>query len=128
MSAVFEANSKALFGEDEVRQVSHRTGSTDMGDLSHIMPAIHPYMSGADGVGHSADWHISDKEMGYLAPAKSLALLAVDLLHGDGVAARGLLGDFKPAMTKNEYLSFQRALFKTETYDGSRGGESRNPE
>ena len=128
LSAVFEANSKALFGEDEVRQVSHRTGSTDMGDLSHIMPAIHPYMSGADGVGHSADWHISDKEMGYLAPAKSLALLAVDLLHGDGVAARGLLGDFKPAMTKNEYLSFQRALFKTETYDGSRGGESRNPE
>ena len=128
LSAIFEANSKALFGAEEVREVSHRTGSTDMGDLSHIMPAIHPYMSGADGVGHSADWHISDKEMGYIAPAKSLALLAVDLLHGDGEAATGLLRDFEPAMTKDEYLTFQRALFKTENFDGADGGkpESRN--
>ena len=128
LSAIFEANSKALFGAEEVREVSHRTGSTDMGDLSHIMPAIHPYMSGADGVGHSADWHISDKEMGYLAPAKSLALLAVDLLHGDGEEATGLLRDFEPAMTKDEYLTFQRALFKTEVFDGAGGGkpESQN--
>jgi len=123
MSAIFEANSKALFGDDEVCEVSHRTGSTDMGDLSHIMPAIHPYMAGADGVGHSADWHISDREMGYLAPAKSLALMAVDLLHGDGGAATDLLSDYKPAMTKDEYLAFQRALFKTEIYDGAHEGE-----
>ncbi len=128
LSAVFEANSKALFGEDEFCEVSHRTGSTDMGDLSHIMPAIHPYMSGADGMGHSADWHISDKEMGYLAPAKSLALLAVDLLHGDGETATGLLRVFKPAMTKDQYLAFQRALFKTEKYDGASGGDSGNLE
>ena len=127
LSEVFEANSKALFGDDEFCEVSHRTGSTDMGDLSHIMPAIHPYMSGAAGVGHSADWLISDKEMGYLAPAKSLALLAVDLLHADGEAATGLLRDFNPAMTKDEYLAFQGALFKTETYDGS-GGDVGNLE
>ena len=126
LSAAFEANSKALFGDDEVCEVPHRTGSTDMGDLSHVMPAIHPYMSGANGVGHSADWHISDREMGYLAPAKSLALLAVDMLHGDGGAAAGLLRDYKPAMTKDEYLAFQRALFKTETYDGSHGGRNGN--
>ncbi|MCE2438800.1 MAG: amidohydrolase [Candidatus Latescibacteria bacterium] len=126
LSEVFESNSSALFGDDEVCEVSHRSGSTDMGDLSHIMPAIHPYMSGADGVGHSADWHISDKEMGYIAPAKSLALLAVDLLYGEGEEATGVLRDFEPAMTKEEYLTFQRALFKTEVFDGAGGGKDGN--
>ena len=30
------------------------TGSTDMGDLSAIMPVIHPYMPGAVGTAHGA--------------------------------------------------------------------------
>ena len=31
----------------------NRGGSTDMGDLSHIMPSCHPYTAGAVGPGHS---------------------------------------------------------------------------
>ena len=118
MSALYEDNSKALFGEDQFCRVGHRTGSTDMGDLSAVMPAIHPYMSGATGPGHSADWHISDKEMGYIGPAKSLALLAVDLLHGEGGMAKQILDDFEPEMTRKEYLAFQSDVFRTELFDG----------
>jgi len=118
LTQLFKANSEDLFGKEEFSQVGHRTGSTDMGDLSHIMPALHPYMSGASGPGHSVDWHISDKEMGYLGPAKSLALMAVDLLYGDATQATRVLDGYKPEMTKDAFLSFQRDLYKTELYDG----------
>jgi metal-dependent amidase/aminoacylase/carboxypeptidase family protein len=115
---LFEKNAKTLFGESEFCEVGHRTGSTDMGDVSYIMPSLHPYMSGASGPGHSAEWHIADKEMGYMGPAKSLALMAVDLLCDNAKEARSILSDYKPAMSKTEYLDFQANLFQTEMYDG----------
>ena len=121
LRGVFEENAKQLFGEDEYSEIGHRTGCTDMGDLSHIMPSLHPYMSGATGPGHSATWHISDKEMGYLGPAKSLASLAVDLLHDDAAKAKEVIENHTPAMTKDEYLTFQSNVFKTEVYDGGKG-------
>lgn len=121
LRGVFEENAKQLFGEDEYSEIGHRTGCTDMGDLSHIMPSLHPYMSGATGPGHSATWHISDKEMGYLGPAKSLASLAVDLLHDDAAKAKEVIEKHTPAMTKDEYLTFQSNVFKTEVYDGGGG-------
>ncbi len=121
LQEVFKANSEVLFGADEYCEVGHRTGSTDMGDLAHIMPAIHPYMAGATGPGHSAEWHISDKQMGYIGPAKSLALAAVDLLYGEAEKAVEILKDFQPAMTKEEYLRFQNRVFRTEVFDGETG-------
>ena len=121
LSDVFQENCEALFGVEEYCEVGHRTGSTDMGDLSHIMPAIHPYMSGATGPGHSSEWHISDKEMGYLGPARALATLAVDLLYGEAEGGKAILKDFKPTMTKEEYLGFQNGVFRTELYDGATG-------
>ena len=42
LAGVFKSNANDLVGEDHVGYVAHRTGSTDMGDVSHLMPAIHP--------------------------------------------------------------------------------------
>jgi hypothetical protein len=53
----------------------------------------------------------------YVEPAKQLALMAVDLLWGDAAGARDILKTWKPRMTKEEYLSFQRSISKTELYD-----------
>ncbi len=121
LQEVFKTNSELLFGVDEYCEVGHRTGSTDMGDLSHLMPAIHPYMAGASGPGHSAEWHISDKEMGYVSPAKSLALAAVDLLYGKAEKAKAVLKDYQPAMAMAEYVRFQNRVFQTEVFDGETG-------
>jgi amidohydrolase len=118
---MFEKQSQELFGEGELTKVGHRTGSTDMGDVTHLIPAIHPMMAGASGPGHSCDWHISDKEMGYLAPAKSLASMAVDLLYGEAEGAKMVIENHDPLMTKKEYLDFQAGVFKTEKYDGETG-------
>ena len=116
LTGLFQANAEALFGKDEYCEVGHRTGSTDMGDLSHVMPAIHPYMAGASGQGHSIDWTISDRNLAYMGPAKALAMTAVDLLCEGGEKGKQVLETHEPAMTKAEYLEFQEGMFRTELY------------
>src|SRR5947208_9428630 len=49
MAGSFKANATALVGEEHYRQIGHRTGSTDMGDLSMVMPVLPPYVGGARG-------------------------------------------------------------------------------
>ncbi|MGH7091905.1 MAG: amidohydrolase, partial [Stellaceae bacterium] len=116
MGELFGANVATLFGPGAFAQGGHRTGSTDMGDIAHMIPVIHPYVVAAEGKAHGADWRINDPQHGYLTPAKLLAMTAIDLLHGDAAAARAVLADFQPAMTKAAYLEFERGLFRQERY------------
>ncbi|MEW5826708.1 MAG: M20 family metallopeptidase [Candidatus Bipolaricaulota bacterium] len=61
-------------------------GSTDMGDVSHVVPSLHPYFSicGPEVAGHSREFGVaSSSERGHramMAAAKAMALTAVDLL------------------------------------------------
>ena len=67
----------------------NRGGSTDMGDLSQIMPVIHPYTTAAVGIrsqyrlrGYgtmSRLWSI---------PAIAMAMTVIDLLHDDAQDAK----------------------------------------
>jgi amidohydrolase len=116
----FKTNAHALLGADNVTEAGHRSGSTDMGDISHVMPTLHPYMGGATGAGHGADYLIVDQRLAYIEPAKQLALMAVDLLWGDASAAKDILKTWKPRLTKEQYLSFQRGIAKTERFDGAK--------
>ena len=118
LTEMFKNNAVSLFGEDQFTQGGHRTGSTDMGDITHIMPAIHPYIGGAEGIGHSKDWHIENPDLAYLGAAKMLAMTAVDLLYGDAEKAKGILKKAKPKMTKEEYLDYQRQILRTELFKG----------
>ena len=92
-----------------------------MGDISHIMPAVHPSMSGASGISHGSDFMIADKQMAYLAPAKALALMAVDLLYGNAEKAQEIMAQHKPIMSKEEYLAYQNRIFQKEIFDGETG-------
>jgi amidohydrolase len=118
MQKLFLQNANLLFGADECTEAGHRTGSTDMGDISHIMPAVHPSMSGASGISHGNNFLITDKEMAYLAPAKALALMAVDLLYGNAEKAKEILAQHQPVMSKDEYLAYQNKIFQKEIFDG----------
>ena len=120
MAALFKANAAALLGADQVTESGHRSGSTDMGDISHVMPTLHPYMGGASGSGHGADFGIADPKLAYIEPAKQLALMAVDMLWDDAKAAKEIIAGFKPRMTKEAYLTFQRGIARTELFDGGK--------
>ena len=116
LGQIFGANVENLFGPGEFHIGGHRTGSTDMGDLAHLMPVIHPYVVAAEGKAHGADWRINEPQHGYLTPAKLLAMTAIDLLYEDAAPAKDILAQFKPAMSKQAYLEFQRGLFRTERF------------
>ena len=116
MAEVFRANANALVGEENVGQTQHRGGSTDMGDLSYLMPAIHPYVGGATGIGHGADYVVQDYGLAVLTAAKALAATAIDLLADGAAAGGGIVGRHRPEMTRQEYLKFMRGLAKEEKF------------
>ena len=86
-------------------------GSTDMGDLSCIMPVVHPYSGGAKGTGHGNDYMIADPERACVKCAKwQVAML--DLLLSDGASrAKNVLDEFKPLFkNKEEFLAYQDSI------------------
>jgi len=116
MTAMFRENAVALLGAEHYQPGGHKTGSTDMGDLSQVMPILHPFLGGARGTGHGADYAIADPGLAYVGMAKLLAGMAIDLL-GDGAAgARAVLAQARPPMTREGYLAFQRGLARRATY------------
>jgi hypothetical protein len=119
MAQWFKEAVTPLVGGENYREIGHRTGSTDMGDLSQVMPILHPYIGGARGTGHGADYEIVDKPLMYVAPAKALASMAIDLLYDGAAGAKQVLRTAKPPMTREQYLAFQRSVAKREVYEGA---------
>lgn len=89
------------------------TGSFDFGDISHIIPTLHPMFGGIKGALHTREYRITDEEYAYLTPAKAMALTVVDLLFDEAKEAKNILQNFKPVMTKEQYLAFMESNDKT---------------
>jgi amidohydrolase len=116
----FRPIAERLVGAEHVRTIAHRTGSTDMGDLAQVMPVIHPYVGGASGTSHGADWQLVDQSLVYLTNAKVLASMVVDLLADGAAAGKEVVAKAKPPMTRQGYLEFQRAMSRREIFEGDR--------
>lgn len=99
------ANLKQLIGEEKVARLAGSSGgSSDAGDISHLMPTIQAYIGGASGLGHSESYEIADKELAYIVSAKALVMTVIDLLADGAEVGLKIKNEFKPAMTKEEYL------------------------
>lgn len=110
MAAIFKKNAQQLLGEDGVQPASFMSGSTDMGDITHIMPGLHPTVGGVDGRAHARDYKMVDPEMAYVIPAKVMAMTVIDLLYDGAKAGLEVKAAFQPAMTKEEYLAMWEDL------------------
>ena len=117
LADLFRANAIDLVGDENVGRTEHRTSSTDMGDVSQIMPVIHPYVAGATGLGHGSDYMVRDYDLAVTTAAKTLAATTVDLLCDGATGGGRIVSNHKPAMTKSEYLSFIRGLAKDELFE-----------
>lgn len=106
LSSVMEDVAKELIGEENIINNHIMTGSTDMGDLSAIMPSIQPLIGGFDGNLHSKDFVMVNEETAILLPAKLMALTAVNLLKNGGEIAENIKKNFTPTFTKEEYLRY----------------------
>ena len=119
---LFLENSSELLGKSNVIVIppgKNRGGSTDMGDLSQIIPSCHPYTSGAVGAGHSKEYLIKDYESSVITPAKLLAMATIDLLAKNGGKAQEVISNHTPNMTKDSYLRLQRDIASEIYFDGA---------
>lgn len=111
MNGLFVENSKTLFPEGRVRDAGHFAASTDMGDLSHLIPSIHPFVGGVDGALHSEDFKVTDYYSAIILPAKAMAMTLIDLLANGAEGGKKILSQFRPVMSKEEYISKLDAYF-----------------
>lgn len=115
MDNLMRENLKDLGLDGAIVEGGDFTGSFDFGDISHLMPAIHPMFGGVTGALHTRDFNVVDAELACIIPAKAMAMTIIDLLYDDAKEAKDILAHFKPVMTKEEYLAFQKNNDRTIT-------------
>lgn len=87
------------------------SGSTDMGDLSTIMPVVHPYAAGSQGQSHGADYYIVDPVSACVTNAKWQITMLKLLLQDNAKRAKEIIANFKPLFaSKDEYLAYVDTL------------------
>ncbi len=109
MEEVLESNIEFLGMKNGMIQGGDFTGSFDFGDVSHIMPTLHPMFGGISGALRTRDFKTVDVDIAILAPAKAMALTVIDLLFQNATKAKDILDNFKPVMTKEQYLEFMQS-------------------
>jgi amidohydrolase len=116
---VYRQNALKLMGKEEIIPAgTHGTGSTDMGDVACIMPAIHPMIGGVTGTSHGNDYLVCDHNLAVITPAKIMAMTVIDLLADGAVKAKEIMEKCKPAMTRAEYITLMNSFLKQEEWQG----------
>ncbi len=114
----FRLRAIEIVGEDGWADRPAIAASTDAGDLSQVMPLIHPSTGGFGGTIHGATFHVVDEEAAYIDPTKALAATAVDLLADGAAGARAVLATAHPRLTVPQYLELLRGLSHSERFEG----------
>lgn len=112
MNNLFVENAQMVNSQVNIRNAGHFNASTDMGDVSHLMLVIHPFIGGTDGFLHTAGFHVVDFDAAVILPAKAFAMMIIDLLADGAELGKKIKAEHKPLMTKAEYIA------KLESYFG----------
>ena len=115
LNAVHADNLQELCG-GVLTNFGHRGSSTDMGDVSMLMPALHAYSGGFSGSPHAKDFVAVDPEKAYIQGAKLLAMDAISLLSNDAAAAREI-ASLPKMMDKQTYLNYKNNMTTCEEFN-----------
>lgn len=109
----------SLTGKQDIVTRGHGTGSTDLGDLSALMPVIETSVGGVNGGLHSASYRLVDPEISYLLGAKFLTGLAVELLSEQAACAQKVVNEYQPQFSRKEdYFAAVDKLFSHKSLNG----------
>jgi amidohydrolase len=114
----------ALFGQEAVVDSGRwGGGSTDMGDLSCVLPVVHPWGGGGRGIIHGDEFTVADSERASVGGARFLAGMAVALLQDGGAELRTAKAGFTPLFASyQDYFNFIDAMAQDRelvAYEGS---------
>lgn len=101
---VLTDNAQTVFGTEQVGVGEHSAGSTDMGDISHVMPVVHPWIGCVKGILHGADYELFDRDVAYNRSVKVLAMTIIDLLYDQAEQADRICRQFKPQLNRAQYV------------------------
>jgi len=104
LARLYQGEAVALVGEEGWWDSGFGAGSTDVGDVSQIMPALEAVANGCRGTGHGADFLVHDPELAYVLPGKVAGRAMVELLTDGAARAREIVGAYEAPMTRDAYL------------------------
>ena len=110
LTAIASHNGRALLGERGALEAGFMGGSFDVGDLSHLIPVIHPFVTGTKGHLHTAEFCVTDYEAAVVLPAKLMAMCVIDLLADGAGEAQRVKKQFQPRLNKEQYLELMQRL------------------
>lgn len=111
LNRILEENAKLFMQEKDICRSVDMVGSTDMGDLSHLIPCIHPTIGGFTGTVHGSDFSSCNHQFNVITAVKLLCCTIVDLLKEGAENAKQIKNQFRPVFTKEEYLEYLRHSF-----------------
>ncbi|WBW95652.1 amidohydrolase [Oceanirhabdus sp. W0125-5] len=106
LNNIFNENLSTLIEKEDIVYGGEFAGSFDFGDISHLIPSLHPFIGGVKGNLHTREFKIEDSYLAYIVPAKTMALTIIDLLYDDAKVSKEIIDNFEPKMSKDEYLEF----------------------
>lgn len=110
LTAIAARNGRALLGDRGALEAGFMGGSFDVGDLSHLVPVLHPFVAGTQGHLHTAEFQVVDYEAGAVIPAKLMAMCVIDLLADGGKEIQRVKREFQPRLSKVQYLELMEGL------------------
>ena len=118
LDAIFKENVQPFCG-DHILEDLELAGSFDMGDLSHIIPCLHPFTGGVSGNLHTKEFCVTDPETAFLLPAKAMAGTIIDLLFDNAEKAKTVVKNFRPRFSKATYLKLLEEISESKKQEGN---------
>lgn len=113
MIDVFSSAGAAVLGSDNIdMDRSWDSGCSDFGDITQVMPGVHPHIGGAAGISHGSDYKIADPVLACVDSAKIQVNAAVMLLENGAALAKEIIKNNSPA-----YSSIKEFLAATDEID-----------
>lgn len=104
IDAVHELTDKEAY---EIPSSYHGGGSTDVGDVQHLMPVLTFRTGGVTGGLHQSDFKVVDEDEAYILTAKIFAVGAYRLLKDGAALAKKIKAEYHPVFSsREEYAAF----------------------
>ena len=106
ISALSAEIGKRMLGEENVVWGQDMVGSTDLGDITHLKPAVQLMLGGFAGQQHGADFACLDIPKTCRIGAELLVNLALELLEDKAKKAEKVLSGFERRLTDDQYFKY----------------------
>ena len=104
---IFEKAGNVFLDKDDIdMKLPWDTGCSDFGDITEVMPGVHPHIGGAEGTNHGSDYRIADPVLACVTSAK-IQVKALELLLCDNAdMALEILKNYQPPYSSiSEFLA-----------------------